>query len=126
MRRPWPRQCLPRCPSRRNRDARGRPVSVHSWCLQTAALKGPLYFRNLLSQSQDFSAHTIRHHVERAVRTFADAADARVEISKQPLFADHAIAVEHETDKVFADKTGDEQVAVPRRKHLARVKCDAG
>ena len=70
---------------------------------------------SFLHQPQNLAVGTVREHVQRAVGSFVDAANARVEIRRQPLLRDDAAAVEHEARQIPAQERRDEQVAVPRR-----------
>ena len=76
-------------------------------------------------EPNDLAGVAVRQHVERAVGSFADAADAAIEIRQQTLFADDPIVLEHEPDERFADERRDEQVALPRRKKFSAIERDA-
>src|SRR5215471_21781911 len=70
-------------PPLRSGDPKGSPYDI---CPQPSALL----------ESQYLAAHSVGHHIQRAVRSFVDAANARVQVCKQTFLADDAIAVEHE------------------------------
>src|SRR5438093_10548142 len=79
----------------------------------------------LRHQPQYLPSRAIRHHVERAVRTFADAADPGVELGQQPLLADDPLVLQHEPNEPSPDQRRHEQIALPRRKKLPHVEADA-
>jgi thiamine-phosphate pyrophosphorylase len=78
-----------------------------------------------LTQSQDLSAHSIGQDIEGPVRPLAHTADPRVLVGEQTFFAADAVAIEDETHEVLGRERRHEQVAVPSRKHLARVERHA-
>src|ERR1051326_2556073 len=78
-------------------------ASSVSWSLRVSSLIDPPILSALspclsalLHEPQDFPAHPVGQHIQRVIRSLRDTANACVEIAKQTLFGDHALAVEHE------------------------------
>src|SRR5262249_59354374 len=77
-------------------------------------------------QAQDFSVGTIGEHVQRSLGTLVHAADARIQLRQQSLFADDTLVVQDQAYERAADERRDEEVAAPRREQSAGVERDAG
>src|SRR5262245_8528742 len=73
----------------------------------------------------DAAAVAIGEDIEGAIRPLLHVADARVELGEQTLFANHPLALQHQTREVLARQRGDEQVILPCREQLAVVEADA-
>src|SRR5262245_20362948 len=78
----------------------------------------------LRDQLQDAALGTVRHQVERAVRSVTDVADpfaTRLQILEEALLADDLLALHREADQVRASEAADEQAVLPGGEQLAGV-----
>src|SRR5947209_3949532 len=61
-------------------------------------------------EPQNLTGVAVGQHVQSAVGSLVDAADSRVEVGQQPLFAGHAIAFDHESNQRLGDEARHEQI----------------